>query len=219
MRTRVKFCGLVRSEDICIAQSLGVDAIGFVFYPKSPRALTVDDAVTLRKSVGSWVKVVGLFVNESSQEIAQIANQVGLDIVQLHGDETTEQAAQIAAACGLPWWRAARCQTQGDLLRCVNQFDQANAWLLDSFSPLYGGTGHQFDWSILEGIALEKRQKMILSGGLTAQTVGQAIAQFQVQGVDVSSAIEGEHRRTKSPQKMAEFMQAVVLADAATVTG
>jgi phosphoribosylanthranilate isomerase len=92
MRTRIKFCGLVRAEDVDTAVALGVDAIGFVFYPPSPRALGLDEALALRRRLPSFVSAVGLFVNELPDTVAATASRVGLDVIQLHGDETPDQA-------------------------------------------------------------------------------------------------------------------------------
>ena len=112
MRTRIKFCGLVRAEDVDTAVALGVDAIGFVFYPPSPRALGVDDALALRKRLPSFVSAVGLFVNEAPDTMTAIASRVGLDVIQLHGDETPVQGREMSSACGLAWWKAIRMRQQ-----------------------------------------------------------------------------------------------------------
>ena len=98
MRTRIKFCGLVRAEDVDTAVALGVDAIGFVFYPPSPRALGLDEALALRRRLPSFVSAVGLFVNESPDTVAATASRVGLDVIQLHGDESPDQARGLSLA-------------------------------------------------------------------------------------------------------------------------
>ncbi len=221
MRTRIKFCGLVRPADVRDAVALGVDAVGFVFYPKSPRVVSADQAKVLRRLLPSWVSSVGLFVNESQLNIEHISHQVGLDVIQLHGDETPEFSNQIGQSMERPWWRAARCRNQADLLHCIQQFPQAEAWLLDSFSPMFGGTGETFDWAILKAIerqvgAEQYRNwlsKIIMSGGLNETNVGQAIAQIRAMAVDVSSGIQGTNPREKDANKMAAFVAAVQLAD------
>jgi phosphoribosylanthranilate isomerase len=221
MRTRIKFCGLVRPNDVLDAVHLGADAIGFVFYAKSPRVLTADLAQDLRRLLPSWVSAVGLFVNEPAAAIERISNQVGLDVIQFHGDETPEFAGSVGAACKRPWWRAARCRNQADLLHCVEQFPKAESLLLDSFSPMFGGTGETFDWSILTEIERSLgsqqyallRAKMIMSGGLNETNVGQAIAKIQAMAVDVSSGIQGTNPREKDAKKMAAFIAAVNTAD------
>jgi phosphoribosylanthranilate isomerase len=223
VRTRIKFCGLVRPQDVRDAIHLGADAIGFVFYEKSPRALDADEALVLRRLLPSWVSAVGLFVNESVDEIRRVSQMVGLDVLQLHGDESPEFAAEVSAACQLPWWRAARCRNQTDLLHCIRQFPNAESLLLDSFSPMFGGTGETFDWAILAEIERSLgpqryalvRSKMIMSGGLNETNVGQAIAKIQAMAVDVSSGIQGTNPREKDAKKMAAFIAAVVNANSA----
>jgi phosphoribosylanthranilate isomerase len=222
-RTRIKFCGLVRPQDVLDAVHLGADAIGFVFYPKSPRVLEAQQAMELRRLLPSWVSAVGLFVNESAPEILRISKAVGLDVIQLHGDESPEFAIQVGTACKLAWWRAARCRNQLDLLHCIEQFPTAESLLLDSFSPMFGGTGETFDWSILTEIERSLgaqqyavvRSKMIMSGGLNETNVGQAIAKIKAMAVDVSSGIQGTNPREKDAKKMAAFIAAVVTANSA----
>lgn len=223
IRTRIKFCGLVRAQDVRDAVHLGTDAIGLVFYEKSPRVLDADQALALRRLLPSWVSAVGLFVNQSVDEIRRVSRTVGLDVLQLHGDESPEFAAQVGTACQLPWWRAARCRNQTDLLHCIQQFPSAESLLLDSFSPMFGGTGETFDWAILAEIERSLgplqyalvRSKMIMSGGLNETNVGQAIAKIQAMAVDVSSGIQGPNPREKDAKKMAAFIAAVVNANRA----
>jgi phosphoribosylanthranilate isomerase len=221
LRTRIKFCGLVRPQDVVNAVHLGADAIGFVFYSKSPRVVSADQALELRRLLPSWVSAVGLFVNESANEVQRISATVGLDVIQLHGDESPQLAAEIGRACQRPWWRAARCRSQADLLHCIEQFPNAESLLLDSFSPAFGGTGETFDWAILAEIErllgaeqyAAVRSKMIMSGGLNETNVGQAIAKIQAMAVDVSSGIQGTNPREKDAKKMAAFIAAVVTAN------
>ena len=209
MRTRIKFCGLVRPEDIDAAVALGVDAIGFVFYPKSPRYLDAETAASLRRRLPSWVSAVGLVVNESPQAVHRLRSQVGLDVIQFHGDE--DAATCVESAQTAPWWRAVRMRGPGDLLHSISRFPGAEALLVDSFHPGYGGSGQAFDWS---WIPRERPVSLILSGGLDAATVGQAIAEVCPFAVDVSSGIQGQNPRTKDRVMMERFVQAVVRADA-----
>ena len=125
MRTRIKFCGLVRPVDVDDAVALGVDAVGFVFYPKSPRALTPEDAAALRRRLPSFVSAVGLFVDAPRADVEATAARVGLDVLQLHGDETPEVGATLAAACRLPWWKAIRMRAETDLLSSAGSFGAA----------------------------------------------------------------------------------------------
>jgi phosphoribosylanthranilate isomerase len=210
MRTRIKFCGLVRPEDVDVAVALGVDALGFVFYARSPRCVDAAAARALRRRLPSWVSAVGLFVNEAPQRVAEVAAGVGLDVVQFHGDETP-QDCDAACAGRLPYWRAVRMRGPADLLESADRFGAAEAFLLDAFSDAYGGTGKRFDWSwIPPGFA----RPLILSGGLGPDSVAEAIARVRPTGVDVSSGIQGTDPRTKDKASMERFVAAVVAADA-----
>jgi phosphoribosylanthranilate isomerase len=211
MRTRIKFCGLVRAEDVDTAVALGVDAIGFVFYPPSPRALDVDDALALRKRLPSFVSAVGLFVNETPDTLAATASRVGLDVIQLHGDETPGQGRAVSLAGRLPWWKAIRMRPQTDLLSSSLEFKDAECLLLDSFSEAFGGSGKVFDWSwIPAGLP----SRIILSGGLDQDSVASAIHEVRPFAVDVSSGIQGDTPRHKDPARMERFVATVLSADA-----
>ena len=211
MRTRIKFCGLVRPADVDTAVALGVDAIGFVFYPKSPRALTADDAAALRRRLPSFVSAVGLFVDAPVATAAATAARVGLDLLQLHGDESPEAAAEAGAACHRPWWKAIRMRPQTDLLSSAGSFGAAECLLLDAFSDGYGGSGKAFDWSwIPDGLPA----RIALSGGLDAESVTHAIGRVRPFAVDVSSGIQGSDPRTKDRVRMERFVAAVLSADA-----
>lgn len=210
MRTRIKFCGLVRPEDVDSAVALGVDAIGFVFYPKSPRLLSAGDAAALRRRLPSYVCAVGLFVNETTTRVREIAREAGLDVIQFHGDETPADCA-LAAADTHAWWRAVRMRGPDDLLESVARFEAAEALLLDSFSEGFGGSGRRFDWDWIP----ERRGKpLVMSGGLDASTVAEAIGRVRPMAVDVSSGIQGGDPRTKDRAKMERFVAAVLAADA-----
>ncbi|MEI8303792.1 MAG: phosphoribosylanthranilate isomerase [Burkholderiales bacterium] len=209
-RTRVKFCGLVRPADVDEAVRLGVDAIGFVFYPRSPRALDVEAARALRERLPSWVAAVGLFVNEQPERVASTAAAVGLDVVQYHGDESPAQCA-LGLPTGLPFWRAVRMRGPGDLLESVGSFGAAEAFLVDAYTEGFGGSGQGFNWSWLPA---SRAFRLVLSGGLNPQSVGDAITQVRPDMVDVSSGIQGADPRTKDPALMAAFMAAVMQADA-----
>lgn len=208
IRTRVKFCGLVHSADVRLAVQLGVDAIGFVFYPKSPRFLTADAALELRRQVPSYVRLVGLFVNADRAEVHEVRRRLSLDLIQFHGDETPEECA--ASAGDTPFWRAVRMRQQADLLESKARFPQAEALLLDTFSAGYGGSGQSFDWS---WVTPAPDAQLVMSGGLTPGNVAQAIAQVRPLYVDVSSGIQTADPRRKDPRLMLEFMQAVAQQD------
>jgi phosphoribosylanthranilate isomerase len=211
MRTRIKFCGLVRPDDVDTAVALGVDAIGFVFYPRSPRALTTDEALALRRRLPSFVSAVGLFVDAPAASIADATARVGLDVLQLHGDETPAQARAAAQAAGRPWWKGIRMRAETDLLSSARSFEAAECLLLDAFSDGYGGSGKTFDWS---WIPPETPARIILSGGLDGGSVADAIGRVRPFAVDVSSGIQGDGPRVKDRGRMERFVAAVLAADA-----
>jgi phosphoribosylanthranilate isomerase len=215
-RTRVKFCGLVRPEDVDAAVAIGADAIGFVFYAGSSRLLDSAAAAALRRRLPSWVTAVGLFVNETPAEIDRVAAQVGLDVVQLHGDETVTAAKALRTR----WWKAIRiggaAATQPaegvrlSIVQALDEYRDAEFCLLDSFSPGFGGSGRTFDWSLVPGNA---GHRLIMSGGLDAANVGAAIASVAPFAVDTSSGIQAPDPRRKDVGRMEQFMEAVRRAD------
>lgn len=211
MRTRIKFCGLVRAQDVDAAVALGVDAVGFVFYPRSPRALEAHEAAALRRRLPSFVSAVGLFVDAPAARIAEVAATVGLDVLQLHGDESPEDARAVGAASARPWWKAIRMRAQTDLLSSARSYDAAECLLLDTYSEGYGGSGRAFDWSwIPRGLPA----RLVLSGGLEAGSVADAIRRVRPAMVDVSSGIQADDPRRKDPARMERFVAAVLAADA-----
>lgn len=210
LRTRVKFCGFVRPADVDAAASLGADAVGFVFYARSPRAIDAAEAARLRRRLPSWVAAVGLFVDEAPERLRQVAGEVGLDVVQFHGNETPE-TCRVSLPEGRPFWRAVRMRGPGDLLESERLYQGAEAFLVDSFSEKFGGSGTRFDWS---WIPQDRGGRLILSGGLDEASVGDAIAAVAPDMVDVSSGIQGVDPRTKDPDRMARFIAAVAQADA-----
>ena len=213
MRTRIKICGLTREEDILAAADAGADAIGMVFYPPSKRSLTPERAAELRRVVPPFVSVVALFVNASAQEIAAVVDQASPDWLQFHGDETPE-------ACrghGRPYLRAFRVGAPGmdsapDLAAACGGYDDAIAWLFDSHSAGYGGSGLAFDHTLLSGLPSAKRRSLVLSGGLNAGNVTEAIIHTKPWAVDVSSGVEAAPG-VKSAQRIADFVRAVGAAD------
>nr|WP_226382979.1 phosphoribosylanthranilate isomerase [Burkholderia mayonis] len=214
-RTRIKLCGLSRPGDVDWAAELGADAIGLVFYPKSPRAVTIEQAAELAKRVPPFVSVVGLFVNPTADEIARVASEVSLSMLQFHGDETPGQCAALAAAARLPWLRALRvgvATRPADLVESALQYSAARGFLFDTLVEHYGGSGKVFDWSL---IPAELARRAVLSGGLNAQNVGDAIRQVRPFAVDVSSGIETPGAKgVKDRARMAAFVRAVREADA-----
>lgn len=215
MRTRIKFCGMVRPDDVRTAVALGVDAVGFVFYPKSPRLLDPVHAAGLRRLLPSYVAAVGLFVNAPAGEVRRVAGAVGLDVIQFHGDETARDC-EYERPAGLAYWRGVRMRDEADLLESFVRFGSAETLLLDSFSAGYGGSGERFDWS---WIPAERPMPIVLSGGLSADTVAAAIAQVRPAMVDVSSGIQLDGSqpdpRAKSRERMERFVAEVLRADSA----
>ena len=213
-RTRVKVCGLTRVEDVTAAVAAGVDALGFVFYGPSPRAVTPVQAATLLRAVPPFVTTVGLFVNATAAEVAQVCADVPLQLLQFHGDETPADCLAAAQAVGRPFIRAARVaahsQAGMDLLEYQAQYRAAQALLLDAFVDGYGGAGKVFDWSL---IPKNLAPQVVLSGGLTAQNVTEAIVRVRPFAVDVSSGVE-QAKGLKNPEKILQFVQAVRAADA-----
>jgi phosphoribosylanthranilate isomerase len=215
MRTRVKYCGLVRPQDVDAAVAIGADAVGFVFYPRSPRLLDAETAAGLRRRLPSWVAAVGLFVNEPAELIEPIARRVGLDVIQLHGDETLDQARLLRTT----WWKALRIgapggsgadPASGQIARALAQYGEAEFCLLDSLSPGFGGSGKTFDWTV---VPPDAGPRLIMSGGLDAANVGSAIASVRPFGVDTSSGIQAGNPREKDVGRMEQFMEAVRRAD------
>ena len=213
-RTRIKVCGLTRVEDVAAAVAAGVDALGFVFYGPSPRAVTPAQAATLLRAVPPFVTTVGLFVNATAAEVAQVCADVPLQLLQFHGDETPADCVAAAQAAGRPFIRAARVaahsQAGMDLLEYQAQYRAAQALLLDAFVNGYGGAGKVFDWSL---IPKNLAPQVVLSGGLTAQNVTEAIVRVRPFAVDVSSGVE-QAKGLKNPEKILQFVQAVRAADA-----
>jgi phosphoribosylanthranilate isomerase len=214
-RTRIKLCGLSKAEDVQHAVSLGADAVGFVFYPPSPRSVSVSQAVELTRHVPPLVSAVGLFVNATPEWIREVTSNVPLTLLQFHGDESPQQCAELAAIAGLPWWRAVRVgpdAAASDLVESSLNYAAANGILLDALVDGFGGGGKVFDWSL---IPTDLGHRAVLSGGLNTQNVSDAIRRVRPYAVDVSSGIEMPGAKgVKDPARMAAFVRAVRAADA-----
>ncbi|MBC8730077.1 phosphoribosylanthranilate isomerase [Paraburkholderia sp. UCT2] len=214
-RTRIKLCGLSKPVDIAHAIDLGADAIGLVFYPPSPRSVSVAQAVELVHEVPPFVSVVGLFVNAAPEWVHEVASNVNLTLLQFHGDETPERCEALAGVAGLPWLRALRVAADtraADLVESAFNYSAASGLLFDTHVEGYGGGGKVFDWSL---IPAELAHRAVLSGGLNAQNVSDAIHRVRPYAVDVSSGIEvAGARGVKDHARMAAFVRAVRAADA-----
>ena len=198
---RIKVCGLTRVEDVQAAVAAGVDAVGLVFYPDSPRHVTIAQAAELCRHVPPFVTIVGLFVNASRAEVHRAIEAVPLNLLQFHGDETADQCEGF----GVPYLKAARVRPGVDLLEFAAQFASARALLLDTWTPAYGGSGESFDWSL---VPTSCPLPVILSGGLTPDNVADAIRQVRPVAVDVSSGVESA-KGIKDAAKIRAFVSAV----------
>jgi phosphoribosylanthranilate isomerase len=206
MATRIKICGITRPEDAQKAASLGVDAIGLVFYRPSPRAVTIEQAVKVVDSLPPFVSIVGLFVNAAPEELNAVLDQVPIDLLQFHGEEQPEDCTGY----NRPFIKAIRMRDSVDLLAESARYAAASGLLLDAYLPgMPGGTGASFEWSRVPH-GLEK--PIILAGGLTPDNVGEAITQVHPYAVDVSGGVEAE-KGVKDPDRMAAFVGAVHEAD------
>lgn len=207
MRTRAKICGITRIQDIQSAVNAGADAIGFVFFPPSPRSVSTAQAKELIQHVPAYVQTVGLFVNASADEILQILKDVPLDILQFHGDETPEQCQRIAAQAGRRWYKAIQVKPGLDVIAEIQNYQAAgaSAVLLDAWHPeLKGGTGHSFDWAQFPKLDIP----LILAGGLKPENIEDAIRTTGAYAVDVSGGVESS-KGMKDQQLIERFMQGV----------
>ncbi len=211
-RTRVKICGLKTPADIDAAVAAGVDAVGFVFYPPSPRAVTPNIAATLIARLPAGVDAVGLLVNASDAQFEEIKAVAPITLWQFHGDESAADCQRLAA--GQPWMKAARVGSLFAYEDFSLQYSQANAFLLDALVEGYGGGGIPFDWQgIPQAWISANAHRVVLSGGLNVHNVGEAIARLHPCAVDVSSGVEVS-KGVKDHALMKEFIQAVRAADA-----
>ena len=209
--TRVKICGLKTAADIDAAVAAGVDAVGFVFYPPSVRAISPNLAAQLISRLPAGVDAVGLVVNATDEQLAAIKAIAPITLWQFHGDETPERCLQLAD--GQPWIKAARIGQGFAFSEFSLQYSQASAFLLDALVEGYGGGGVPFDWQgIPQTWVSENAPRVVLSGGLNTHNVGEAIARLHPCAVDVSSGVESS-RGVKDPALMAEFVKAVRAAD------
>jgi phosphoribosylanthranilate isomerase len=200
---RVKICGITNPEDAFLAADLGAHALGFNFYPKSPRSIKPDAARDIIKFLPPFVLSVGVFVDEEAGVVRELANTVGLDWIQLHGQESPE----YCCALGRRIIKGFRIQDKSSLDVLPSYRDAVQAFLLDTYRPgTLGGTGETFDWEL----ARQAREygPVILAGGLTAANVGQAIKIAQPAGVDVASGVEAAPGK-KDPGKLKNFIEIV----------
>jgi phosphoribosylanthranilate isomerase len=219
-RTRIKICGLTREADVDAAVAAGVDALGFVLYAKSPRAVSPERAAELARRLPPFVTPVLLFVNETVANISAACAQVPGALMQFHGDESPQDCQAASAACQRPYLRAARIPLGDagrdfDLLKFAQDYSQAQGLLLDAQVDGYGGGGHAFNWSLLPP---NVNAHLVLSGGLSAANVTDGIVQVRPRcktlAVDISSGVEVPGQKgIKDPTRIRDFVAAVRRAD------
>ncbi|MCE1244256.1 phosphoribosylanthranilate isomerase [Oryzomicrobium sp.] len=206
---RIKICGLTRESDVAAAVAAGADALGFVFYAKSPRAVSAERAAELVRAVPPFVTVVGLFVNPAPDEVDAVLDRVPLNLLQFHGDESEAECRRYRR----PYLKAARMKAGVDLLKYAADFPSARGLLLDTFVEGYGGSGQTFDWSLIPAPAV-RDFSIVLSGGLDAGNVADAIRAIRPAAVDVSSGVELHEggkpvKGVKDPERIRAFIAAV----------
>jgi len=206
MSTRFKICGVRTSEGVRAAVAAGADAIGLNFYPPSPRSLTVDAAVALAQAIPPFVSRVALFVNEPVERICEVATRVGADCVQLHGDLSADELAELRGFRRVLAIGAVPGET---MERLAPYLDVVDAVLLDAVVPgEHGGTGRVADWDEAAAVVAALDRPVILAGGLTPHNVIEAIAAVRPYAVDVASGVE-RTRGVQDPALIAAFGAAV----------
>lgn len=202
MRTRIKICGITRVEDGLAAVEAGADAIGLVFFEKSPRNVTPEQAAEIVSHLGPFVSVTALFVNESPDIVQAVMREVPIDLLQFHGDETPDYCTGF----GRRYIKAIRMSDNVSLERAMQECRHASGILLDSFDAnAYGGTGQRFDW---QRIPVELRERIVLAGGLNPENVGEAVSSIRPYAVDVSSGVESAPG-IKDQRKIQRFVASV----------
>ncbi len=202
MIVHVKICGVTNWPDARLAVDLGAHALGFNFYPPSPRSISPAAAWEIVRKLPPFVATVGVFVNWPTEVIAALAGALRLDGVQLHGDELPGEAAELSERFGVIKAFAAGPQFQ---LRTLGKYKAASAFLLDGYrSGLRGGTGQTADWRLAR--EAKRYGRVILAGGLTPENVARAISEVQPFGIDVASGVESRPGK-KDPRAMRELMR------------
>lgn len=206
-RTRIKVCGITRAEDAACCAELGVDALGFVFYEPSPRYIQPAEACKIFRATPLFMTRVGLFVNAPRETVLAVLAEAPLHLLQFHGDEDEAYCASF----GRPYLKAARIKPGLDLLEFAARFPSADAILCDAFVDGYGGAGKTFDWNLLPPVGAIGRP-LVLSGGLDAANVAEAVRRVRPMAVDVSSGVEAA-KGIKDHLKIKAFVEKVREAD------
>lgn len=204
--TRVKICGITRSEDALAAAHAGADAIGLVFAPASPRRVSAAQAAAIVAALPPFVTSVALFVDPLAEQVRAVLEALRPDLLQFHGDEPPD----FCAAFGLPYIKAVRVRPETDLLQYAARYAGARGLLLDAYHPdRHGGTGRRFDWDL---IPADLPRPIVLAGGLDPDNVAAAVRQVRPWAVDVSSGVESA-KGIKDAGRVARFMREVRNAD------
>jgi len=205
-RTRVKICGVTRVEDARHAAAMGADAIGLMMHPPSSRALGLDQAIEIRRSLPPFVNATAVFLDESEDWIAQVLRRVKPDSLQFHGNEP----AEFCASWGLPYLKAIPMASVEDPLQYARRYESAQGFLLDSNAAgRLGGSGDTFNWS---RIPTSFDYPVVLAGGITPSNVAEAISRVRPWGVDVSSGVEAG-KGIKDPALVEQFIEQVRIGD------
>lgn len=209
LRTRIKFCGMTRVEDAVRAAALGVDAIGLVFAPRSPRCVGLEAACAIRDALPPFVSTVALCMDQPADEVRAIVTALRPTLLQFHGGEDDA----FASAFGVPYLKAVAMGAGGDAGDAIARWPRAAGFVLDGHAPgAMGGSGEAFDWARWPS---DLGRPALLAGGLTPDTVYAAVAATRAWGVDVSSGIESGTPGVKDADRMHRFVAEVARADAA----
>jgi len=197
----VKICGITRPQDAELASGLGANALGFVFWPGSPRSVSVETAKPIANDIPAGVLKVGVFVNQRVEDVVRIMDDVGLDVAQLHGDESPEYCQSL----GRRVFKAVGVADNGSV--SIENFAPEVILLVDAYDPVrVGGTGKTVNWDSAREIAATRRT--ILAGGLNAANVKLAVRSVRPYGVDVSSGVESAPG-VKDPNRLRTFFEAL----------
>ncbi|OCO99570.1 MULTISPECIES: phosphoribosylanthranilate isomerase [unclassified Ensifer] len=215
MKTEVKICGLKTAEALERAVALGASHTGFIFFAKSPRNIEPDDAGRLAERIRGQAKIVAVTVNADNDELDEIVSALNPDILQLHGGESPERLLTVKAMYGLPVMKVFSVRDAADLEKIDAYIGIADRFLFDAKAPvgsdLPGGNGVSFDWKLLD--ALDGSVDYMLSGGLNADNIGEAMAQTRARAIDISSGVESAPG-VKDLKLMESFFNAVRQAEA-----
>ena len=210
--TAIKICGLTSVENALEVAESGVSAVGLVFYPESPRNVSLDIAKNIVESLPPFVSAVGLFVNPSPEEVSRTLESVDLHVLQFHGEENADFCSKFRK----PYLKAINVSAEVDLVEYAKAYEGASGLLLDTFSEkVRGGTGETFDWDL---VPTELDVPIVLAGGLRSDNVAAAIDRVRPWAVDVSSGVEGTQKGVKDPALVRDFIDEVKNAEARRFT-